>query len=119
MVGELGHCLINEYEDSTSHNPNGWNRDTVLIFLDQPVGVGFSYVNEGADLPASSVATAIDVRVVLQMLVSQVFPEHLGGSLFISGESYAVSQHPMMIRGGTAFMRSGAESEFQGNTCPP
>jgi cathepsin A (carboxypeptidase C) len=51
MLQELGPCLINEHGNGTVYNPYGWNKDTPLVFVDQPAGVGFSYVDEGEPVP--------------------------------------------------------------------
>ncbi|KAG0651553.1 Carboxypeptidase Y [Hyphodiscus hymeniophilus] len=89
MLQELGPCLINEHGNGTVYNPHGWNKDTALIFIDQPAGVGFSYLDEGEPLPGDSFTAAADMHLFLQMFISQVFPEHKDGSLVITGESYA------------------------------
>jgi len=64
-------------------------RDSIDI-VDQPAGVGFSYVDEGEPIPDNSFTSAADMHLFLQLLVSQVFPEHSEGPLVITGESYAV-----------------------------
>jgi cathepsin A (carboxypeptidase C) len=94
MLQELGPCLINEHGNGTVYNPYGWNKETALIFVDQPAGVGFSYVDEGEPLPGDSFTSAADMHLFLQLFVSQVFPEHLEGPLVITGESYAVCPTP-------------------------
>jgi cathepsin A (carboxypeptidase C) len=73
------------------YNPYGWNKETALIFVDQPAGVGFSYVDEGEALPGTSFISAVDMQIFLQMFMNQVFPVHTEGPLVITGESYAVS----------------------------
>jgi len=89
MPTELGPCLINKYGNGTDYNPYGWNKDTALLFVDQPAGVGFSYVDEGTPVPGTSFVAAHDMHLFLQMFVSQMFPEHKDGPFHISGESYA------------------------------
>lgn len=91
MLQELGPCLINQHGNGTVYNPYGWNKDTALIFVDQPAGVGFSYLDEGEPIPGDSFTAAADMHLFLQMFMSQVFPEHKDGDLVITGESYAVS----------------------------
>lgn len=91
MLQELGPCLINGHGNGTVYNKYGWNKETALLFVDQPAGVGFSYVDEGEALPGDSFTTAADVHLFLQLFVSQVFPEHSEGPLVITGESYAVT----------------------------
>ncbi|TAQ84327.1 hypothetical protein B7494_g7335 [Chlorociboria aeruginascens] len=89
MLQELGPCLINEHGNGTVYNPYGWNKDTALIFVDQPAGVGFSYLDDGEAVPGDSFTSAVDMALFLQILVSQVFPEHINGPLVLTGESYA------------------------------
>lgn len=97
MLQELGPCLINEHGNGTVYNPYGWNKDTALIFVDQPAGVGFSYVDEGEPLPGDSFTSAADMHLFLQLFITQVFPEHKDGPLVITGESYAVCYSPIVI----------------------
>ena len=89
MLQELGPCLINSHGNGTVHNPFGWNKDTALIFVDQPAGVGFSYVDEGEPVPGTSYAAAEDMTVFLQMFINQLFEKkHKDAKVHISGESY-------------------------------
>ncbi|KUJ12149.1 serine carboxypeptidase [Mollisia scopiformis] len=89
MLQELGPCLINKHGNGTVYNPFGWNKETALIFVDQPAGVGFSYLDEGEPVPGDSFTSAADMHLFLQVFVSKVFPEHKNGPLVITGESYA------------------------------
>ncbi len=92
MLQELGPCLINDHGNGTVYNAFGWNKDTALIFVDQPAGTGFSYLDEGETLPGDSFTAAADMHLLLQMFMNQVFPEHKNGDLVLTGESYAVCQ---------------------------
>ena len=65
MIGlfeEVGPCLINEHGNGTNYNPWGWSRNSSLLFVDQPVGVGFSCLDEGYNLPSDSIGAAIDMH---------------------------------------------------------
>jgi cathepsin A (carboxypeptidase C) len=90
LFEEVGPCLINEYGNGTYYNPWGWSRNSSLLFVDQPVGVGFSYLDEGYDLPSDSAGAAVDMQRFLQLFVSEVFPHHLDSPFHLSGESFAV-----------------------------
>lgn len=93
MVGlfqEVGPCLVNEHGNGTYHNHWGWSRNSSLLFVDQPVDVGFSYVDEGHELPRDSKEAAIDMHRFLQLFVSEVFPHLQNLPVHLSGESYAV-----------------------------
>lgn len=91
MLMELGPCLINSHGNATVHNEYGWSKNTNLLFIDSPAGVGFSYVDEGIPQPATSFTTAEDLHHFLQIFVTDVLPD-LGHreekELHITGESY-------------------------------
>lgn len=87
---EIGPCLVNEHGNGTVYNPFAWNGNSSLLFVDQPGDVGFSYVDEGAEIPGDSHLAAIDMHRFLQMFISDVFPDRLNSPVHISGESYAV-----------------------------
>jgi cathepsin A (carboxypeptidase C) len=94
MIGlfqELGPCLINEYGNSTVYNEYGWSKNANIIFVDQPAGVGFSYLDNDIPLPATSFTAAEDMHHFLQLFTSDVFPDLRGREFHITGESYAVS----------------------------
>lgn len=98
MIGlfeELGPCLINEHGNGTYYNPWGWSKNSSLLFVDQPVNVGFSYVDEGYEVPGDSYVAAVDMHKFLQLFMSEVFPNSLHAPLHLSGESYAVSPPPI------------------------
>jgi len=106
MLQELGPCLINEYGNGTVHNIYGWSTNTNLLFVDQPAGVGFSYLDKDEPVPSNSFTAATDLHLFLQMFVSKVFPTLLDRPFHISGESYAVRDkllsseiHLMCIQG--------------------
>lgn len=42
---ELGPCLVNADGESARENPYSWINAASVFFLDQPIGVGFSYVS--------------------------------------------------------------------------
>ncbi|KAI4669144.1 uncharacterized protein J4E79_001187 [Alternaria viburni] len=89
LMGELGPCTINEFGNGTVHNEYGWSKNANIIFVDQPAGVGFSYVDEGIPLPATSFTAAEDMHHFLQLFTSEVFPDLLNRDFHITGESYA------------------------------
>lgn len=92
MMQELGPCVINEHGNGTVHNKYGWSKDMNIIFVDQPAGVGFSYLDEGAAIPGTSFTAAEDMHHFLQLFTSDVFPDLKDRDFHITGESYAVSR---------------------------
>jgi cathepsin A (carboxypeptidase C) len=100
LLQELGPCLINEYGNGTVHNPYGWNANANYIFVDQPAGVGFSYVDEDEPLPGNSFVAADSMHKFIQLFTTQVFPDLADRPFHISGESYGVSNQPNKAPGG-------------------
>jgi len=67
------------------HNPYSWNNNANVIFLEQPVGVGYSY---GDAKISTTYAAAKDVFVFLELFY-QKFPQFVKNKFHIAGESYA------------------------------
>lgn len=68
------------------YNPHSWNSNASVIFLDQPVGVGYSYT--GGEKVSLTAAAAKDVYVFLELFF-QKFPQFLTNKFHIAGELYA------------------------------
>lgn len=83
---ELGPQVLNN-EGVLTDNAFAWNRRYGLLFIDQPVGSGFS--RPGANgIPTEEMAVAADVYQGLQRFYTQQ-PHFRHRPLFITGESYA------------------------------
>ncbi|KAF1350543.1 carboxypeptidase Y precursor [Lizonia empirigonia] len=89
MLQENGPCLINEFGNGTVYNEYGWSKNANVIYVDQPAGVGFSYIDEGVPVPGTSFTAAEDLHHFLQLFTSDVFPNLRGKEFHITGESYA------------------------------
>ena len=50
MVPELGPCNVTE-DLQTQLNPYAWNEISNMLFLSQPIGVGFSYAETVSTSP--------------------------------------------------------------------
>ncbi|KAJ9650863.1 hypothetical protein H2198_009833 [Neophaeococcomyces mojaviensis] len=81
---ELGPSRINEKLELV-YNPYSWNRNASVIFLDQPVNVGYSYSSSSV---SNTVAASKDVYALLTLFFKQ-FPEYAHQDFHIAGESYA------------------------------
>ncbi|AQZ13501.1 PRC1 (YMR297W) [Zygosaccharomyces parabailii] len=68
------------------HNPYSWNNNATVIFLDQPVNVGYSYSSAGV---FNTVAAGKDVYAFLQLFFKQFSEYNKGQTFHIAGESYA------------------------------
>src|ERR1700761_216197 len=81
---ELGPSRINEKLQLVA-NPYSWNDNASVIFLDQPVNVGYSYSSSSV---SNTVAAGKDVYALLTLFFEQ-FPEYAHQDFHIAGESYA------------------------------
>jgi len=81
---ELGPSSINK-KLGVDYNPFSWNSNASVIFLDQPVNVGYSYSSGSV---SNTVAAGKDIYALLTLFFKQ-FPEYSHQSFHISGESYA------------------------------
>lgn len=81
---ELGPSSIGE-DLKPIHNPYAWNNNATVIFLDQPVNVGYSYSSSSV---SNTVTAGKDVYAFLELFFQQ-FPEYNQLPFHIAGESYA------------------------------
>jgi cathepsin A (carboxypeptidase C) len=81
---ELGPSSINK-AGKLVNNEFSWNNNASVIFLDQPVNVGYSYSSQSV---SNTVAAGKDVYALLTLFFHQ-FPEYAKQDFHIAGESYA------------------------------
>ncbi|KAJ4916741.1 Serine carboxypeptidase-like 45 [Raphanus sativus] len=74
-------------------NQHSWNLEANMLYLETPVGVGFSYSTQYESV--NDKITARDNLVFLQRWFLK-FPHYLNRSLFITGESYAGHYVPQL-----------------------
>ncbi|PIA26067.1 hypothetical protein AQUCO_10000025v1 [Aquilegia coerulea] len=75
-------------------NEYSWNRANML-YLETPVGVGFSFSTETSSMVVGDKITARDNLVFLQQWLLK-FPQYKHRELFITGESYAGHYVPQL-----------------------
>ncbi|CAG8591044.1 10573_t:CDS:2 [Acaulospora colombiana] len=81
----MGPCRSINNGTNVEINPYSWNEASNLLFVDQPVGAGFSY---GSDYLSSTEEAAEVLYKFLQLWFEQ-FPEYSNLDFHIFGESYA------------------------------
>lgn len=81
---ELGPSSVTK-DIKLKYNPSSWNANASVIFLDQPVNVGFSYSGSSV---SNTIAAGKDVYALLTLFFKQ-FPEYADQPFHIAGESYA------------------------------
>ncbi|EXC33987.1 Serine carboxypeptidase-like 34 [Morus notabilis] len=77
-------------------NPYTWNNAANLLFLESPVGVGFSYTNTSSDITnLGDTITAQDSYIFLINWFRR-FPQYKSHDFYIAGESYAGHYVPQL-----------------------
>ncbi|ESQ42261.1 hypothetical protein EUTSA_v10013297mg [Eutrema salsugineum] len=84
---ENGPFTISE-DLSLSWNDFGWDKVSNLIYVDQPVGTGFSYTSDSNDLRQDETGVSNDLYDFLQAFFKE-HPKFAKNDFYITGESYA------------------------------
>nr|PNR52879.1 hypothetical protein PHYPA_009254 [Physcomitrium patens] len=97
MIGcfyELGPWRVNE-KLKLSRNEGAWNRRCGLLFIDQPIGVGFSIAAHVSEIPSDEHTVADHLFYALQFWC-QSNPGFQKRPIFVAGESYAGKYVPAL-----------------------
>ncbi|XP_022883552.1 serine carboxypeptidase-like 45 [Olea europaea var. sylvestris] len=79
-------------------NEYSWNREANMLYLDTPIGVGFSYSTNTSEYgTVNDEVTARDNIFFLQRWFLK-FPQYAHSPLFITGESYAGHYVPQLAK---------------------
>jgi cathepsin A (carboxypeptidase C) len=82
-------CNIARDGNATTWNPYSWTNVSNMIFIDQPVGTGFSYSDFGnTTYPSTSEAIAADIFDFMLGWYAK-FPKYANLPLHLAGESWA------------------------------
>ncbi|EED20240.1 pheromone processing carboxypeptidase KexA [Talaromyces stipitatus ATCC 10500] len=92
---EIGPYRVKD-DHTLVYNNGSWDEFANLLFIDQPVGTGFSYVNTNSflhdlDHVSSHMVTFLDKWFAM-------FPEYESDDLYIAGESWAGQYIPHIAR---------------------
>ncbi|KAF4630945.1 hypothetical protein G7Y89_g7188 [Cudoniella acicularis] len=85
---ELGPCTVNEGGESARENPNSWINSASVFFLDQPIGVGFSYSTNNSEHGQGGTFAASEDIYAFMKLWYKAFPDSKSLPFSIAGESY-------------------------------
>ncbi|XP_027343154.1 serine carboxypeptidase-like 45 [Abrus precatorius] len=98
---------VGAFSENGPFRPNGevlikneysWNKETNMLYLETPVGVGFSYAKGGSSYKTvNDKTTARDNLVFLQRWFNK-FPQYRHKDLFLTGESYAGHYIPQLAK---------------------
>ncbi|RYQ95916.1 hypothetical protein Ahy_B08g091302 [Arachis hypogaea] len=86
---EIGPFLVDSDGQGLKFNNLSWNQEANILFLESPVGVGFSYSNTSSDYDQlGDQKTANDAYTFLHNWFLK-FPSYRTRTFYIAGESYA------------------------------
>jgi len=104
LLYEHGPFLVNRDGRSFTENQWSWNKVANVLYIESPIGVGFSYSDDN-HYHMNDEQTAVDNANALDHFL-QKFPEFIHNDFFVAGESYAGIYVPMLaleiMRRGTA-----------------
>ncbi|CCG83207.1 Carboxypeptidase Y [Taphrina deformans PYCC 5710] len=89
LLHENGPCNVNLDGNGTTVNKHSWVNTANMFYLDQPLGVGFSYdASKNAKTSESTAVAAKDLTIFLKLWYHR-FPHTRSNDFHMSGESYA------------------------------
>lgn len=83
-------------DGNLEYNDGSWNEFANLLFVDNPVGTGFSYVNSNSYL--HELQEMADQFIIFLEKWFEIFPEYEHDDLYLAGESYAGQHIPYIAR---------------------
>ncbi|KAI9734947.1 MAG: Cell death protease [Cirrosporium novae-zelandiae] len=102
---EIGPYRVKD-ENHLTYNDGSWDEFANVLFVDNPVGTGFSYVN--TDSYIHELDEMADQFIVFLEKWFDLFPEYARDDLYIAGESYAGQHIPYIAR---AILKRNKEKE--------
>lgn len=92
-----GPFVFNPYTHDFRHNPNNWNKQANLLFIEGPTGVGFSTDSSGTKTNITDDEYAEEMVKALYSFYAK-FPELKDQELYLTGEQYAGSTIPRLAK---------------------
>lgn len=89
---ELGPCRVLD-ANGTKFHPESWNSNANIFFIDQPIGVGFSYAEHGETVSTTEEA-AKDIAIFVAIFFEH-FTQFQGRAFHMAGESYGGRYIPL------------------------
>ncbi|TIB75548.1 peptidase S10, serine carboxypeptidase [Wallemia mellicola] len=117
LLTELGPCSVAHGGKDTEYNTHSWNNNANLLFLDQPINVGYSYSD--SDSVNTTPVAADDVYAFLQIFFKH-YDDYAKLPFSIAAESYGGRYAPLIADvinnhnqiDKSVYMKQGAEDNF-------
>jgi vitellogenic carboxypeptidase-like protein len=84
-----------EGRPTLAHNPYSWAGNYSVLYVDNPVGTGFSFTDDPAALPRFVEESTEDLYHMLQQFF-KIFPEVAASQFYAMGESYGGKYVPSL-----------------------
>ncbi|KAH9321476.1 hypothetical protein KI387_016115, partial [Taxus chinensis] len=94
---ELGPFRVNADGKTLSNNPYSWNQVANVVFLETPIGVGFSYSNTSSDYSSGGDQVTALYNYIFLLNWFEKFPQYKHRDFYIAGESYAGNYIPELV----------------------
>ncbi|KAK9130318.1 hypothetical protein Sjap_010805 [Stephania japonica] len=102
-AGEIGPFHVNADGKTLYLNPYSWNQVANIIFLDSPVGTGFSYSKSPSDVEENGDEMTAKESLAFLLKWFERFPQYKGRDFYITGESYAGHYIPQLAQAIVSF----------------
>lgn len=109
MAEEIGPFHIRP-DMSLYLNPYSWNLVANLLFIDSPVGVGFSYSNTSSDLLNNGDKRTAEDSLAFLLKWFERFPQFKGREFYITGESYGGHYVPQLSKAIVKYNKASGEN---------
>ncbi|GFQ06689.1 serine carboxypeptidase ii-2 [Phtheirospermum japonicum] len=96
LAEEIGPFHVEKNGKALYLNPYSWNKVANILFLDSPVGVGFSYSNTSSDLVNNGDERTAGDNLKFLLNWFERFPQYKESEFYITGESYAGHYVPQL-----------------------
>ena len=96
FLEEIGPVKFKPYQSNPVINEYSWNKNANLIFIESPGGVGYSKV-KNPNCFYNDEIQAVSLNIAIQNFF-KIFPEYKENNFFISGESYAGTYIPYLVK---------------------
>ncbi|CAN1328696.1 Serine carboxypeptidase-like 29 [Linum perenne] len=110
LAEEIGPFHVKPDGVSLYLNPYSWNLAANILFLDSPVGVGFSYSNTTSDLVSNGDKRTAEDSLDFLINWFERFPQYKGRDFYVTGESYAGHYVPQLSQ---AIVRHNSATKSQ------
>ena len=111
LLTEQGPFWVNKNDKSKlSENKFRWNKIANIIFLESPVGVGFSHRTDNGSVDTNDDAVADDNHVAVTHFFKK-FPQFKKNRFYVTGESYAGIYVPTL---SVRILTKSPDINFQG-----